>query len=137
MSGSNLLRPHKRIGVGIIHNGEGKILIDRRLKKGEMGGLWEFPGGKVEPGETILECIKRELKEELDIEVTVEELLLTIKHDYPKFQVTLYVHRCQYISGIPKAIESEEIRWVTLTELNQYTFPEANYQIIDLLQKSA
>ncbi|WP_144873773.1 8-oxo-dGTP diphosphatase MutT, partial [Hyella patelloides] len=126
----------KKIGVGIIHNERGQILIDRRLAEGEMGGLWEFPGGKIEPNETIKECIKREIKEELGIEILVRESLITIEHQYPKFKVTLFVHHCQYLQGTPQAIECEEVRWVNLLELDKYTFPEANYEIINLLKSS-
>ncbi len=125
---------HKQIGVAVITNQVGKILIDRRKKGGEMGGLWEFPGGKVEPGETIAECILREIKEELDIAISVGDRLTTITHDYKTFRVTLYVHDCEYISGQPKPIECEEIRWVEPLQMNQYQFPQANAQIINLLQ---
>jgi len=76
--------PHKLIGVGVIRNGSGEILIDRRLPKGEMAGFWEFPGGKVEPSETIEECIRREIQEELEIAVTVGDRIMTIEHDFQK-----------------------------------------------------
>jgi 8-oxo-dGTP diphosphatase len=132
-----LPKPHQKIGVGIVLNDQGKVLIDRRLAKSEMGGLWEFPGGKIEPHETIEDCIKRELQEELGIEVSVGKPLTTIKHQYPKFQVTLFVHYCQYLQGIPQAIECEEVRWVNLEDLDKYAFPEANYEIISLLKSSA
>ncbi|MGK7896914.1 MAG: 8-oxo-dGTP diphosphatase MutT [Xenococcus sp. (in: cyanobacteria)] len=125
---------HKLIGVGVIRNDLGEILIDRRLSQGEMAGFWEFPGGKIEANETIEECIRREIAEELAIAVSVGERLTTIEHEYAKFKVTLFVHDCQYISGEPQAIECQEIRWVNLAELDQYNFPEANYQIIELLQ---
>ena len=126
--------PHKLIGVGVIRNDLGEILIDRRLSQGEMAGFWEFPGGKIEPNETIEECIRREIAEELAIAVSVGERIITIEHEYAKFKVTLFVHDCQYISGEPQAIECQEIRWVTLTELDHYNFPQANYQIIELLK---
>ncbi len=126
--------PHKLIGVGVIRNNLGEILIDRRLSKGEMAGFWEFPGGKIEPTESIEECIKREIAEELAIAVSVGARIATIEHEYAKFKVTLFVHECQYLSGEPQAIECQEIRWVTVAELDQYNFPEANYQIIDLLK---
>ena len=73
---------HKLIGVAVINNHQGKILIDRRKSEGEMGGLWEFPGGKIEAGETVEECIRREVKEELDIEIAVGDRLTTITHEY-------------------------------------------------------
>jgi mutator protein MutT len=126
--------PHKRIGVAIIRNKQGQILIDRRLAKGEMAGLWEFPGGKIELNETVEECIKREISEELAIEVEVGDRLVTIDRTYSNFEVTLFVHHCQYLSGEPQPIECEEIRWVTLAEISNYTFPEANTQIITILQ---
>jgi mutator protein MutT len=126
--------PHKRIGVAVIRNKQGQILIDRRLAKGEMAGLWEFPGGKIELNETVEECIKREISEELAIEVEVGDRLVTIDRTYSNFEVTLFVHHCQYLSGEPQPIECQEIRWVTLAEISNYTFPEANTQIITILQ---
>lgn len=128
--------PHKKIGVGVISNNRGEILIDRRLELGEMGGLWEFPGGKIEPNETVQDCVRREIKEELGIDVLVGELLTTIEHQYNKFKVTLFVHYCQYIKGTPQTIECSEVRWVNISELDGYTFPKANYEIIALLQSS-
>ena len=129
--------PHKKIGVGVISNHRGEILIDRRLNSGEMGGLWEFPGGKIEPNETVEDCIKREIKEELGIDVLVEERLIAIEHQYPKFKVTLFVHYCHHLEGIPQTRECEEVRWVNISELDRYTFPKANYEIITLLQSSS
>ncbi|NJR47541.1 MAG: 8-oxo-dGTP diphosphatase MutT [Hyellaceae cyanobacterium CSU_1_1] len=126
---------HKQIGVAVIKNQQGKILIDRRKQSGEMGGLWEFPGGKIELGETVEECIQREVKEELDIEIAVGDRLTTITHTYKTFNVTLYVHDCQYLSGQAKTLECEEIRWVKPAQMNQYQFPSANIQIINLLQQ--
>ena len=126
---------HKRIGVAVITGRQGKILIDRRKDEGEMAGLWEFPGGKVEPGETIEECIEREIKEELDIKIIVGDRLTTITHAYKTFNVTLYVHECQHLSGEPQPLECQEIRWVEPAQMNRYTFPQANKQIINLLQE--
>ncbi len=134
MSGKLSSIPHKLIGVGVIRNDLGEILIDRRLPKGEMAGFWEFPGGKIEPTETIEECIRREIQEELAIAVFVGNRIMTIDHDYSKFKVTLFVHDCRYIEGEPRALECQEIRWVTIAELDQYNFPEANYQIIESLR---
>ena len=126
-------RMHKQIGVAAIVR-QGKILIDRRREEGDMGGLWEFPGGKIEVGETIEECIKREIKEELDIEIAVGDRLTTITHAYENFNITLYVHICHHLSGEPQPLECEEIRWVEPDSLDRYQFPVANIQIIKLLQ---
>jgi 8-oxo-dGTP diphosphatase len=130
----NLELPHKRIGVAVIWNQTGQILIDRRKVGGTMGGLWEFPGGKIELGETVSACILREIREELAIEITIGEQLISIDHTYPTFHLTLTVHHCQHISGIPQPIESEEIRWVNIGDLNNYQFPAANIAIINALQ---
>lgn len=127
--------PHKQIGVAVIWNDRQQILIDRRLESGLLGGLWEFPGGKIEPGETIEACIAREIQEELGIKIEVGEHLITIDHAYTHFRVTLNVHHCRYLSGEPQAIECQEVRWVTLDELDEFPFPKANTQIIEALQK--
>ena len=127
--------PHKRIGVAVIRNELGEVLIDRRPAQGLMGGLWEFPGGKIEPQETVEQCIRREIFEELAIEVEVGAHLITINHEYDHFRVTLIVHNCRHLQGEPQPIECEEIRWVTLAEIEQFTFPQANSQIIATLRK--
>lgn len=125
--------PHKQIGVAVIWNERGQILIDRRRPEGLMGGMWEFPGGKIEANETVQDCIKREIREELAIEIEVEEHLITIDHAYTHFQVTLNVYHCRYLSGEPQPLVCDEIRWVTLEEINQFPFPEANTEIIRAL----
>ncbi|PSO87603.1 MAG: 8-oxo-dGTP diphosphatase MutT [Cyanobacteria bacterium QS_3_48_167] len=125
--------PHKQIGVAVIWNERGQILIDRRRPEGLMGGMWEFPGGKIEANETVQDCIKREIREELAIEIEVEEHLITIDHAYTHFRVTLNVHHCRYLSGEPQPLVCDEIRWVTLEEINQFPFPEANTEIIRAL----
>ena len=128
--------PHKTIGVAVIWNDQGQILIDRRRPSGSLGGLWEFPGGKIEPGETILECIKREIWEELGIEIAVGKHLVSIEHTYTDLRVTLTVHHCYHLTGCPEPIECDEVRWVQLDELGQYPFPQANEQIIAALQQN-
>ena len=127
--------PHKIIGVAVIWNQVGQILIDRRPQSGLLGGLWEFPGGKVEAGETIPACIAREIQEELGIEIMVGALLVVVDHTYTHFRVTLHVHHCQYVGGEPQLLACDEIRWVTLAELADYPFPKANLQIIAALHQ--
>ncbi|MDY6786380.1 MAG: A/G-specific adenine glycosylase [Cyanobacteriota bacterium] len=126
--------PHKQIGVAVIGNDRGQILIDRRPEEGLLGGLWEFPGGKIEPGETVQECIKREIKEELGIEIEVGESIMSLDHAYTHFRVTLHVYDCRHVSGEPQAIECQEVRWVTLDEMESYPFPKANSKIIAALR---
>lgn len=128
--------PHKQIGVAVIWNEQNQILIDRRKPEGLLGGLWEFPGGKLEPDETVEDCIRREIQEELGITIAVGDRLITVDHAYSHFRVTLNVHHCQHLSGDPQPIECDEVRWVALEELDQYPFPKANVQIIDALKQS-
>lgn len=127
--------PHKQIGVAVIRNDQGEILIDRRLETGEMAGLWEFPGGKIEAGETVTDCIIREIKEEINLEIAVGDRLLLIEHDYPKFKVSLHVHWCTVLGGTAQPLECAEIKWVTPKALDHYTFPAANQAIIEAIQK--
>ena len=129
--------PHKRIGVAVITDAQGKILIDRRKQEGLLGGLWEFPGGKIEPGESVEECVKREIMEELGIEIEVLGRLITIDHVYTHFKVTLNVFNCTHLSGDPQPLESDEVKWVTLEEIDEYPFPKANGQIIKALREQA
>lgn len=128
--------PHKHIGVGVVWNDQGQVLIDRRPPTGLLGGLWEFPGGKIEAGETVEACIRRELQEELAIEVEVGDRLMTIDHTYTHFRVTLNVFHCRHISGVPQPIECDEVRWVEVADLEQFPFPKANIQIIEALKTS-
>lgn len=128
--------PHKSIGVAVIWNPTGQILIDRRPATGLLGGLWEFPGGKIEPGETVQDCIIREVQEELAIAVEVGEHLIDIDHAYSHFKVTLQVYHCYHRSGEPQPLGCDAVRWVNLEELDQYAFPKANEQIIRALRET-
>jgi A/G-specific adenine glycosylase len=129
--------PHKQIGVAVITDEQGHILIDRRKQEGLLGGLWEFPGGKIEPGESVEDCVSREIKEELGIEIEVRDRLITIEHAYTHFKVTLNVFNCKHLSGEPQPIECDEVKWVTLDDIDQYPFPKANSQIIEALKQQA
>jgi mutator protein MutT len=128
-------KKYRRIGVGVVWDRDRqRILIDRRLPEGELAGYWEFPGGKIEPNENVTDCIKRELQEELAIDVEVGDHLITVDHEYETLKVSLIVHHCIHVSGEPQAIASTEIRWVTIDELDTYQLPAANYQIVEALK---
>lgn len=129
--------PHKQIGVAVIRNDANQILIDRRRQEGLLGGLWEFPGGKLEPEETIEDCIRREIQEELGIEIEVGEQLIVVEHTYTHFKVTLNVHHCRHLTGAPQPLECDEVKWVTLEEIETYPFPKANVQIIAALKAAS
>jgi A/G-specific adenine glycosylase len=126
--------PHKHIGVAVIWNDRrDRILVDRRPPEGLLGGLWEFPGGKIEAGETPEACVKREILEELAIEIEVGQHLITVDHAYSHFKVSLHVYHCTHRSGEPQPIACDEIRWVTVAELSELPFPAANVKIIDAI----
>ena len=125
--------PFQVIGVGVVLNADGEVLIDQRLEEGLLGGLWEFPGGKQEPGETIEACITRELQEELAIEVTVGQELISVDHAYSHKRLRFVVHVCRWLSGEPKPLASQQVRWVKPGDLRTYPFPAANSRIIDAL----
>jgi A/G-specific adenine glycosylase len=127
--------PHKQIGVAVIWNDRQQILIDRRPDEGLLGGLWEFPGGKLEAGESYQDCVRREIREELAIDVEVGDHLITVTHAYSHFKVSLHVYHCRHVAGDPQPLESQEIRWVTLDELDQFPFPKANSKIIAALRQ--
>ena len=125
--------PFQVIGVGVVINAAGEVLIDQRLEEGLLGGMWEFPGGKQEQGETIEICIARELQEELGIAVTVGAELITVDHAYSHKKLRFVVHLCTWISGEPQPLASQQVRWVRPDDLGNYAFPAANARIIEAL----
>jgi A/G-specific adenine glycosylase len=126
--------PHYDVAAGIIWNDQGQILIAQRRAEGLLGGLWEFPGGKLEPGETLPECLTRKLAEELAIRVEVSDLLLIVRHAFTHFRITLHAFRCRYVSGPPQALGCADWRWVQLDELERFAFGHADRQIIQALR---
>ncbi len=125
--------PFQVIGVGVVLNDAGEVLIDQRLNEGLLGGLWEFPGGKQEPDEAIEDTITRELREELAIEVSVAEELITVEHAYSHKKLRFVVHLCQWQKGEPQPLASQQVRWVRPESLADYPFPAANARIIAAL----
>jgi A/G-specific adenine glycosylase len=127
--------PFQVIGVGVVLDGEGRVLIDQRLNEGLLGGLWEFPGGKQEEGEAITATIERELAEELAIAVEVGEELIVVEHAYSHKRLRFVVHLCRWIAGEPQPLASQQVRWVAPAELDAYPFPAANARIIAALRE--
>ena len=126
--------PFQVIGVGVVLDGDGRVLIDQRLNEGLLGGLWEFPGGKQEEGEAITATIERELAEELAIAVEVGEELIVVEHAYSHKRLRFVVHLCRWIAGEPQPLASQQVRWVEPAELDAYPFPAANARIIAALR---
>ena len=124
--------PHYHIGVGVILNNE-KVLIGKRKTDQMLGGLWEFPGGKQEKGETIETTIQREIKEETTLNVTVNDSITTVKHAYSHFKITLHAYWCTLESGQASPKSAEELRWVSLETLSDYPFPKANKKVLECI----
>tara|TARA_Y100000590_G_C15446370_1_gene910913 strand:- start:62 stop:448 length:387 start_codon:yes stop_codon:yes gene_type:complete len=115
---------------------EGEYLIAKRKKNDILGGLWEFPGGKIEEGETAEECLKREIKEELNIIVEVNELILSKHHKYPKGCFELIAFKVKYISGEIILNEHDDYKWVPYEKLAMFNFLPADIPIIDKLKNN-
>lgn len=126
--------PHHQIAVGIIVNESGKLLIALRPNDAMLGGLWEFPGGKQEQGETLEETVRRELKEELGVSVKVFERFFTLNHTYSHFKITMHAFWCKILSGSPKPNESKRLEWVSIDKVDEYPFPKANKTILNELK---
>lgn len=119
-----------QVAVGVVKNPAGKILISLRHADLHQGGLWEFPGGKIEEFETAEQALARELKEEINIALTAATPLITVKHQYPDRLVQLNVFLVEQFSGEAKSLEGQPFKWVTPAELEHYAFPAANRPII-------
>lgn len=128
-------RPHHQIGVGIIKNDD-QVLIALRPEDTMLGGLWEFPGGKQKEGEAIEDTVKRELKEELGVDVSVSKPFMKLDHAYSHFKITMHAYLCELKNGEPSARLSQRIRWVPIKELDQYPFPKANRKLTRKLMNS-
>ena len=128
-------KPLQEIGIGLVFNKNGELLIDQRLESSSMGGMWEFPGGKKNSDEIIEKTIERELNEELGIEVKVGAKLLSFEHAYTHKKLHFTVHFCEWMSGEPKPLASQKLLWVSPEKLFNYPFPAANTKIISELHK--
>lgn len=122
------------VAVAIISNEDGEYLVSRRLEHQHLGGLWEFPGGKLESGETVDQALVREIHEELGLQISASESLMVIEHDYPEKQVCLHVHKVSEYKGEPEGREGQALKWLASGQFIEQEFPEANRAIIRKLQ---
>jgi len=126
--------PEYEVAVGIVRR-NGRVLIARRRAGQMLGGLWEFPGGKRERGETLTATARREIREETGLQVRVGKRLCLVKHAYSHFRIRLHAFECTYEGGRARTRNKAGLRWVPLSRLRDYPFPSANRHILDALLK--
>ena len=114
----------------------GKLLITQRHAGSHLGGLWEFPGGKREAGETFEECLAREIREELGVEISVGELFEEVRHDYPEKSVHLKFFRCRLVAGEPQPLDCAAVKWVDKAGLDTHEFPAADARLLEMLKST-
>jgi A/G-specific adenine glycosylase len=126
--------PQHHIAVGVVFKND-RVLITRRQTDGLLGGLWEFPGGKIRDSETAQDACIREIKEEVNLEVRVDRHLATVKHAYTHFKIVMEVFCCRYQSGRVKLKGPDAHRWIRFSEFKNYPFPRANHKFMPLLKR--
>jgi A/G-specific adenine glycosylase len=126
--------PHFDVAAAVIRR-SGSVLLARRPEGKMLGGLWEFPGGKREPGETLPACLRRELREELGVDVRVRDELIAVKHAFSHFRITLHVFSCDRLRGKPRPIDAAEIRWVRVQNLPRFPMGRADRIVADCLER--
>jgi len=138
-SGARPLIPGSRhvteVSAALIFRG-GKLLISRRHSNAHLGGLWEFPGGKREPDETFEQCLVREIREELGVEISVGKLFESVTHAYPEKTVHLKFFVCRLERGEPQRLGCAAFKWISVSELDTCQFPAADTRLLQKLQNS-
>ncbi len=131
--------PHYDVTAAVIWREPGVFLVARRNAEGLLGGLWEFPGGKAEPGESLEDCLRREIREELGVRIRVGERLTVVKHAYTHFRITLHAFHAWLEPGEPEpqALDCAAWRWIRLDEAESVAFSAADLRILDALRRSS
>jgi len=122
------------VAIGVIRDKFNRLLITQRKVGTHLAGLWEFPGGKFEANEDARSALKRELLEELNIQIECAHPLIKVKFDYPDVSVSLFVYEVRDFIGLPVSREGQKLKWSTLQELDRYSFPEANKTILSAIK---
>jgi mutator protein MutT len=125
--------PHIVVTAAVVRRGD-HFLVTRRLRGVHLEGCWEFPGGKCEPAETLADCLRREILEELGTNVRIDEEILSVTHAYPERIVELHFFACTLVEE-PQALLGQEMRWVQRSELTSLDLPPADAELIALLQR--
>lgn len=128
------MRKHTEIAVGIIRSQDCQIFITQRGEDSHLAGFWEFPGGKIEAGETPYQTLEREIAEEVDIHIQQSQFLKTFEHSYDDRDITIHAYLVEEWDGVPFAKEGQPSRWVDQEDLNADEFPDANRPIIEMLK---
>ena len=121
------------VSAGLIFR-NGRLLITKRHADAHLGGLWEFPGGKREPGESFEQCLARELREELGVDVSVGQLFESVSHDYPDKSVHLKFFLCRLLKAEPEALGCAAVKWISVSELEEYEFPAADARLLEKIR---
>jgi len=127
-------KPHLEVAAGLIQR-HGKILITKRPAGSHLAGYWEFPGGKKEEGETLPECLEREIREELGVNVRVERFLCRVEHEYESKSISLHLYKCSAPDEEPVPVGCESLAWVEPKELGNFLMPPADEKFISLIQE--
>ncbi len=133
MTTMNNDRKQIQVVAAIIHDAEGRIFATQR-GYGEWKDYWEFPGGKIEPGETPEEALRREIWEELVTRIAVERLVETVEWDYPRFHLTMHCYLCRVVSGRLELKEHEAARWLAPEELENVGWLPADWELVRKLK---
>jgi A/G-specific adenine glycosylase len=128
--------PEEEIAVGVVSKGD-RVLITRRAPQGLLGGLWEFPGGKLRTGERPEAACAREIKEEVNLDVVVEEPITQVRHAYSHLRVRLHVFACRFTAGRVRLNGPVDHRWIRIAEIDRFAFPKGNHRFIPLLKQRA
>ena len=126
------MKPQIEVAAAIIFKQQ-EILISQRGEHSHLSGYWEFPGGKREKDETFEDCLLREIREELNVEIEVDGLFERVNHEYAEKVVTLQFYHCRYLRGEVKALGCRQYKWVSLRQLAAYQFPPANQPVLKKL----
>ena len=128
------MKKHTEIAVGIIRSQDCQIFITQRGEDSHLAGFWEFPGGKIETGETPYQTLEREIAEEVDIHIHQAQFLKTFEHSYEDHDITIHAYLVEEWDGVPFAKEGQPSRWIDQEDLNADEFPDANRLIIEMLK---
>jgi 8-oxo-dGTP diphosphatase len=127
---------HMHVAAGILRNAAGEVLITERLCDGPFNGLWEFPGGKIDDAETSVAALRRELREELGIEVTTAEPFMSLSHEYVDRTVDLEFFLVDHWNGDPNGLEGQALRWVNVAQLDEAELLPADAPLVQALRET-